>query len=429
MASKPHINVVFIGHVDHGKSTSVGRLLLETGAIEQHLIDKYRKEAEERGKGGFELAYVMDNLKEERERGVPIDVAHKKFETDKIYFTIIDAPGHRDFVKNMITGTSQADAAVLVVAADDGIKAQTKEHLWLAKVMGVEQLIVSINKMDITKPAYSEKRFKEVKADLEKMLKMVGYRDEQVTILPASGWKADNIAAKSDNLGWGNGDTMLAALNKLTPPKGQEGNPLRLPIQDVYKIPGIGAVPVGRVETGILKPGMKVSFRPSAHQGGKVGEVKSIEMHHNEVKQAVPGDNVGYNLRGIAHTDIRRGDVCGPADDPPSVARAFKASVMILDHPNVITQGYTPVFHCHTAQVACTFDKLLAKIDPRTGEVTVENPDYLKKGDAAMVLIKPTKPLAIEEQAKFKQLSRFAIRDMGKTVAAGMCLKIEESWD
>ncbi|MCH2417931.1 MAG: translation elongation factor EF-1 subunit alpha [Candidatus Poseidoniia archaeon] len=429
MASKPHINVVFIGHVDHGKSTSVGRLLLETGVIEQHLIDKYRKEAEERGKGGFELAYVMDNLKEERERGVTIDVAHKKFETDKIYFTIIDAPGHRDFVKNMITGTSQADAAVLVVAADDGIKAQTKEHLWLAKVMGIEQLIVSINKMDITKPAYSEKRFKEVKADLEKMLKMVGYRDEQVTVLPASGWKADNIAAKSDNLGWWNGDTMLAALNKLTPPKGQEGDPLRLPIQDVYKIPGIGAVPVGRVETGILKPGMKVSFRPSAHQGGKVGEVKSIEMHHTEVKQAVPGDNVGYNLRGIAHTDIRRGDVCGPADDPPSVARAFKASVMILDHPNVITQGYTPVFHCHTAQVACTFDKLLAKIDPRTGEVTEENPDYLKKGDAAMVLIKPTKPLAIEEQAKFKQLSRFAIRDMGKTVAAGMCLKIEESWD
>ena len=429
MASKPHINVVFIGHVDHGKSTSVGRLLLETGVIEQHLIDKYRKEAEERGKGGFELAYVMDNLKEERERGVTIDVAHKKFETDKIYFTIIDAPGHRDFVKNMITGTSQADAAVLVVAADDGIKAQTKEHLWLAKVMGIEQLIVSINKMDITKPAYSEKRFKEVKADLEKMLKMVGYRDEQVTVLPASGWKADNIAAKSDNLGWWNGDTMLAALNKLTPPKGQEGDPLRLPIQDVYKIPGIGAVPVGRVETGILKPGMKVSFRPSAHQGGKVGEVKSIEMHHTEVKQAVPGDNVGYNLRGISHTDIRRGDVCGPADDPPNVARAFKASVMILDHPNVITQGYTPVFHCHTAQVACTFDKLLAKIDPRTGEVTEENPDYLKKGDAAMVLIKPTKPLAIEEQAKFKQLSRFAIRDMGKTVAAGMCLKIEESWD
>jgi elongation factor 1-alpha len=429
MASKPHINVVFIGHVDHGKSTSVGRLLLETGVIEQHLIDKYRKEAEERGKGGFELAYVMDNLKEERERGVTIDVAHKKFETDKIYFTIIDAPGHRDFVKNMITGTSQADAAVLVVAADDGIKAQTKEHLWLAKVMGIEQLIVSINKMDITKPAYSEKRFKEVKADLEKMLKMVGYRDEQVTVLPASGWKADNIAAKSDNLGWWKGDTMLAALNKLTPPKGQEGDPLRLPIQDVYKIPGIGAVPVGRVETGILKPGMKVSFRPSAHQGGKVGEVKSIEMHHTEVQQAVPGDNVGYNLRGVAHTDIRRGDVCGPADDPPNVARAFKASVMILDHPNVITQGYTPVFHCHTAQVACTFDKLLAKIDPRTGEVTEENPDYLKKGDAAMVLIKPTKPLAIEEQAKFKQLSRFAIRDMGKTVAAGMCLKIEESWD
>ncbi|MEC9353784.1 MAG: translation elongation factor EF-1 subunit alpha, partial [Candidatus Thermoplasmatota archaeon] len=362
MAEKPHMNVVFIGHVDHGKSTSVGRLLLETGAIEQHLVDKYRKEAEERGKGGFELAYVMDNLKEERERGVTIDVAHKRFESDKIYFTIIDAPGHRDFVKNMITGTSQADAAVLVVAADDGIEAQTKEHLWLAKVMGVEQLIVSVNKMDITKPAYSEKRFNEIKADLDKMLKMVGYRGEQVTVLPASGWMNDNIAAKSDNLGWWSGDTLLAALNKLSPPKGQEGDSLRLPVQDVYKIPGIGAVPVGRVETGTLKSGMKVSFKPSAHQGGKVGEVKSIEMHHAEVNQAVPGDNVGYNLRGVAHTDIRRGDVCGPENDPPSVARTFKASVMILDHPNVITKGYTPVFHCHTAQVACTFDTLLAKM-------------------------------------------------------------------
>ena len=428
MAQKQHLNVVFIGHVDHGKSTTVGRVLLEGGAISQHLIDKYKKEADERGKSGFELAYVMDNLKEERERGVTIDVAHKEFKTDTKHFTIIDAPGHRDFVKNMITGTSQADAAVLVVAADDGIAAQTKEHLWLSKVMGIEQMIVSVNKMDITKPAYNEGRFKEVVEEVKKMLAMVGFRDEQVNIIPASGWKADNIKDKGE-LSWWNGDTMMQALDKLNPPSGAADGKIRIPIQDVYKISGIGAVPVGRVESGTIKAGTKLIFKPSAHPGGKVGEVKSVEMHHAEVPQAVPGDNIGFNCRGISHQDIRKGDVGGPEDDPPSVARAFKAQIMILDHPNVITQGYTPVFHCHTAQVACTFEKLLAKMDPRTGEVTEENPDFLKKGDAAMVLIRPTKPLAIEEQSKYKALARFAIRDMGATVAAGMCLKIEEHWD
>ncbi|MDC0243389.1 translation elongation factor EF-1 subunit alpha [Marine Group III euryarchaeote] len=429
MAEKQHLNVVFIGHVDHGKSTTVGRVLLEGGAIEQHLIDKYRKEAEERGKAGFELAYVMDNLKEERERGVTIDVAHKEFKTATKHFTIIDAPGHRDFVKNMITGTSQADAAVLVVAADDGIAAQTKEHLWLSKVMGIEQMIISVNKMDITKPAYSEDRFHEVVKEVKSMLGMVGFADDQVNILPASGWKADNIKETGDNLSWWKGDTLLGALDKLNPPAGNANASVRIPIQDVYKISGIGAVPVGRVETGTIKAGTKLIFKPSAHTGGKVGEVKSVEMHHAEVPSAGPGANIGFNCRGISHTDIRRGDVGGPENDPPTVARAFKAQVMILDHPNVITEGYTPVFHCHTAQVACTFDKLLAKMDPRTGQVTEENPDFLKKGDAAMVLIKPTKPLAIEEQGKFKPLARFAIRDMGATVAAGMCLKIEEHWD
>ena len=429
MADKPHMNVVFIGHVDHGKSTTVGRLLLDTDTIGAHIIENYRKIAEEHGKGGFELAYVMDGLKEERERGVTIDVAHKQFYSDKFYITIIDAPGHRDFVKNMITGTSQADAAVLVVSAPEGVMAQTKEHLWLAKVMGVEQLIISINKMDVTKPAYDEKRYNTVVAEIKKLVKMVGYKDEVVQILPSSGWIGDNVAKKSKSMDWWKGDTLLKALDKLSPPTGQEGDSLRLPIQDVYVISGIGAVPVGRVETGTLKPGTKLIFKPSAHPGGKKGEVKSVEMHHTEVKQAIPGDNVGFNVRGIGQKDVRRGDVAGPENDPPSVARAFKAQIMVLDHPNVIAEGYTPVFHCHTAQVACRFDKLLAKLDPRTGQVQEENPDFLKKGDAAIVLIKPTKPLAIEEVAKFRQLARFAIRDMGKTVAAGMCMKIEQTWD
>lgn len=429
MAEKPHMNLVFIGHIDHGKSTTVGRLLLDSGAISPHVIEKFKKEAEERGKGGFEFAYVMDGLKEERERGVTIDVAHKRFDSEKYYFTIIDAPGHRDFIKNMITGTSQADAAVLTVAAPEGIMAQTKEHIFLAKVLGVEQIIIGMNKMDATQPPYSEEQYNKVLKDVKNLAKMVGFREEKLQFVPYAALTGDNIAKKSENMGWYKGPTLLDCLNKLTQPAGATNLPLRLPIQDVYNISGIGAVPVGRIETGAMKPGDKLIFKPSAHSGGKNGEVKSIEMHHEMVETASAGDNVGFNVRGIGKKDIRRGDVAGPVDNPPKVARKFKAQIMVLDHPSVIAPGYTPVFHCHTSQVACQFEQLLAKLDPKTGAVLEENPDFLKRGDAGIVMIKPTKPMVIEEQKEFPQLSRFAIRDMGSTVAAGMCIKVEEEWD
>ncbi|HUL39153.1 MAG TPA: elongation factor 1-alpha, partial [Methanomassiliicoccales archaeon] len=303
MAEKPHLNLVFIGHVDHGKSTAVGRLLSDTGHIEPYLIEKYRKLAEEKGKATFEFAWVMDSLKEERERGVTIDVSHKRFNSDKYYFTIIDAPGHRDFVKNMITGTSQADAAVLVVSAVEGPQAQTKEHIFLARTLGVTQLIVAINKIDATKPAYDQKRFEEVKEEVTKLLKGVGYKMEKVTIVPLSAYKGDNATKPSDNLAWYKGPTLLQALDMLEVPPQATNLALRLPIQDVYTITGIGTVPVGRVECGILKPDMKVIFMPS----NKVGEVKSIEMHHEQLPMAKPGDNVGFNVRGIAKNDIKRG--------------------------------------------------------------------------------------------------------------------------
>ena len=426
MDQKPHINLVFIGHVDHGKSTLVGRLLLDAGAISPHIIEKYKKEATDRGKAGFEFAYVMDGLKEERERGVTIDVAHKRFDTDKYYFTIIDAPGHRDFVKNMITGTSQADAGVLVVAATEGIMAQTKEHLWLAKVLGVGQLIIAVNKLDATTTPYDEKVFEKVSGELRKMLPMVGYRPDNVAIVPVSALKGDNVVTKSDNMKWWKGEAFLKALDKLTPPQPLDNLPLRLPIQDVYNITGVGAVPVGRIETGMLKPGAKVSVVPSRRYGGVIGEVRSIEMHHEMVDEAHVGDNVGFNVRGVGKKDIRRGDVAGPVDNPPTVAKKFKAQIMVINHPNVITEGYTPVFHAHTCQIACRFSKLLARLDPRTGSVAEENPDFLKTGQAAIVEITPTRPMVIEEQQVVKQLSSFAIRDMGQTVAAGVCIKIIE---
>ncbi|HID71187.1 MAG TPA: translation elongation factor EF-1 subunit alpha [Thermoplasmata archaeon] len=423
MAEKPHLNLVFIGHVDHGKSTLVGRLLLETGHIDPHLIEKYRKEAKERGKGGFEFAYVMDQLKEERERGLTIDVAHKRFDSDKYYFTIIDAPGHRDFIKNMITGTSQADAAVVVVAAPEGVMEQTKEHIFLAKTLGVQQLIITINKMDATKPPYDEATFNKVKEDVSKLLRLVGYKPDQIPFIPVSALKGDNtVKGKVGNLTWWKGDSFLEALDKLKVPEKPTEKPLRVPVQDVYSITGIGTVPVGRVETGVMRPGMKVIFQPS----NKSGEVKSIEMHHEPVQEAVPGDNIGFNVRGIGKKDIRRGDVCGPVDNPPTVAKSFTARIMVLKHPSVIASGYTPVFHCHTAQVASTFEQLLQKLDPRTGAVKEENPDFLKTGDAAVVKIRPTRPMVIEKASEIPQLGRFAIRDMGTTVAAGMCIDIEK---
>ncbi|MEA3559395.1 MAG: translation elongation factor EF-1 subunit alpha [Candidatus Thermoplasmatota archaeon] len=423
MASeKPHMNLVFIGHVDAGKSTSVGRILLDTHHIEQHIIDKYRKEAEAKGKGSFEFAWVMDGLKEERERGVTIDVAHKKFTSDKFYFTIIDAPGHRDFVKNMITGTSQADAAVLVVAAPEGVMAQTKEHVFLAKTLGVNQIIINVNKMDATKPEWSEEKFNSVKAEVSKLLRMVGYKDDSVQYVPTSAFKGDNVVNKSNNLGWWKGSTLIDCLNNLHVPKKPTNLPLRVPVQDVYTITGIGTVPVGRVETGVLKVGAKVTFSPS----GSSGEVKTIEMHHETMPQAEPGDNVGFNVRGIGKNDIRRGDVCGASGAAPTVAKAFTAQIAVLQHPSVIALGYTPVFHLHTAQVACTFEELQKKLDPKTGQVKEENPDFLKTGDIAIVKIRPTRPLVIEKVKEIPQLGRFAIRDMGTTVAAGMCIDVEK---
>ncbi len=416
---KPHINLAVIGHIDHGKSTTVGRLLFETGAVPPHIIEGYRKEAESKGKGSFEFAWVMDNLKEERERGITIDIAHKRFDTDKFYFTIVDCPGHRDFVKNMITGASQADAALLVVAAPDGVMEQTKEHVFLSRTLGINQLIIGVNKMDASK--YDEKRFNEVKEQLSQLVKMVGYNPANITFIPMSAFVGDNISTKSENTPWYTGPTLLETLDTLTEPEKPTGLPLRLPIQDVYSISGIGTVPVGRIETGIMKKGMKVSFMPA----NKDGEVKSIEMHHEEQPQALPGDNVGFNVRGIGKNDIRRGDVCGPADVPPTVADEFTAQIVVLHHPSALTVGYTPVFHAHTAQVACMFTELVKKLDPRTGQVKEENPTFLKTGDAAIVKIKPTRPMVIENVKEIPQLGRFAIRDMGSTIAAGMVIGIE----
>ena len=413
---KDRLNLVVIGHVDSGKSTSTGHLIYKCGGIDARTIEKFEKEAQEMGKGTFKYAWVLDKLKAERERGITIDIALWKFESEKRIFTIIDAPGHRDFIKNMITGTSQADAAILMIASGNGEfeagfskDGQTREHALLAQTMGVKEMIVAVNKMDDPSTAYSEKRFLEIKDELTNYLKKVGYNPAKIEFVPSSGWHGDNMIEKSDNMPWYKGPTLLAALDALPTPKRPTDKPLRLPLQDVYKIGGIGTVPVGRVETGVLKAGMVVTFGPMS----VTTEVKSVEMHHEVVEEAVPGDNVGFNVKNLSVKDIKRGYVASDSkNDPAKDTEMFVAQVIVMNHPGQIQNGYAPVLDCHTAHIACKFNKIRSKIDKRTGKSTEDDPPCIKTGDAAMVEMIPQKPMVVEVFSTYPPLGRFAVRDM-----------------
>merc|ERR1719249_138233 len=389
------------------------------------------------GKGSFKYAWVLDKLKAERERGITIDIALWKFETNKYYVTIIDAPGHRDFIKNMITGTSQADCAVLIVAAgvgefEAGISknGQTREHALLAFTLGVKQLIIGINKMDSTEPAYSKDRFGEIKKEVTTYIKKIGYNPDTVPFVPISGWHGDNMIEPSKNMGWYNGwevkkakdktasgKTLLEALDNIDPPKRPSDKPLRLPLQDVYKIGGIGTVPVGRVETGLIKPGMVVTFAPA----NVTTEVKSVEMHHEALPEALPGDNVGFNVKNVSVKEIRRGNVASDSkNDPAKERKNFNAQVIVLNHPGEIKNGYAPVMDCHTAHIACKFEEILKKCDRRSGKELEAFPKSIKNGDAAIIEMAPSKPMSVEAFSEYPPLGRFAVRDMRQTVAVGV---------
>jgi len=427
---KVHINIVVIGHVDSGKSTTTGHLIYKCGGIDKRTIEKFEKEAHEMGKGSFKYAWVLDKLKAERERGITIDIALWKFETEKYYFTIIDAPGHRDFIKNMITGTSQADVAVLIVASPNGEfeagiskNGQTREHALLAFTLGVKQLIVGVNKMDDKTVNYGEARFNEIKNEVSNFIKKIGYNPKTVPFVPISGWNGDNMLEASPNMPWWKGYTLLGALDSVTPPIRPHDKPLRVPLQDVYKIGGIGTVPVGRVETGVMKPGLVVTFAPV----GITTEVKSVEMHHEQLQEAKPGDNIGFNIKNVAVKDIRRGFVCGDANnDPPAEIDTFNAQVIVLNHPGQIHAGYAPVVDCHTAHIACRWKDIKTKIDRWSGKVLEEAPKFIKSGDAAMVDMSPQKPMSVESFANYPPLGRFAVRDMRQTVAVGVIKGIEK---
>jgi len=444
---KTHISIVVIGHVDSGKSTTTGHLIYKCGGIDKRAIEKFEKEAQDIGKGSFKYAWVLDKLKAERERGITIDIALWKFQTPKYSVTVIDAPGHRDFIKNMITGTSQADCAILIVASgvgefEAGISknGQTREHALLAFTLGVKQMIIACNKMDSTEPPYSESRFEEIKKEVSGFIKKVGYQPNSVPFVPISGWHGDNMLEPSDNMKWykgwtcertvdkkvtnTTGKTLLDALDNILPPQRPTTLPLRLPLQDVYKIGGIGTVPVGRVETGVLKPATVVTFAPA----GVSTEVKSVEMHHEALTEAVPGDNVGFNVKNVSVKDIKRGMVAGDSkNDPPKETKDFLAQVIVMNHPGEIHAGYTPVLDCHTAHIACKFAELKEKIDRRSGKKLEDNPKMVKSGDAAMVTMIPSKPMCVEKFSDYAPLGRFAVRDMKQTVAVGIIKDVTKS--
>jgi elongation factor 1-alpha len=423
---KGHLNLVVIGHVDSGKSTTTGHLIYKLGGIDDRTLEKFEKESAEMGKGTFKYAWVLDKLKAERERGITIDIALWKFQTANRFYTIIDAPGHRDFIKNMITGTSQADAAILIIASGKGEfeagiskEGQTREHALLAFTMGVKQMVVACNKMDAIE--YSEERYKEIKANVAEFLQKVGYKTDTMNFVPISGFEGDNIMDKSSNMPWYTGPTLCEALDSFKTPKRPSAKPLRLPLQDVYKIGGIGTVPVGRVETGILKPGMVITFAPK----GVSAECKSVEMHHESVAEALPGNNVGFNVKGLSVKDIKRGFVAGDSkNDPPSDTESFNAHTIIMNHPGEIKNGYTPVIDCHTSHIACKFEELLTKADKRSGKKTEDFPKFLKSGDAGQIKLVPTKPLCVETFSTYAPLGRFAVRDMKQTVAVGVIQEI-----
>jgi elongation factor 1-alpha len=428
---KQKCNLVVIGHVDSGKSTSTGHLIFKCGGIDERTIEKFEKEAKLIGKESFKYAWVLDKLKAERERGITIDIALWKFSTKHFNFTIIDAPGHRDFIKNMITGTSQADVAILVVSAGTGEfeagigkDGQTREHALLAYTMGIKQIIIAVNKMDTVD--WNQERFEDIKKEVTLYLKKVGFQEKNINAIPYSGFKGDNLIEKSENLEWFKGDTLIEALDKITPPERFSDKPLRLPLQDVYKITGIGTVPVGRVETGILKPNTPVIFAP----GNIAAECKTVEMHHTLLEEANPGDNIGFNVKGLSAKDIKRGHVVGNAkDNPPKEAESFLAQVIVINHPNKISPGYTPVCDCHTSHIACQFNTLVEKIDRRTGAVIEAEPKEIKNNEACIVKMVPQKGMVVETFAEFPPLGRFAVRDMKRTVAVGIIKGVEKKSD
>jgi len=460
---KKHLGIVIVGHVDAGKSTTTGHLLFELGGINERDMEKLRKEAEAQGKGSFAFAFMMDKSKDERSRGVTIACTTKEFFTDKYHYTIIDAPGHRDFIKNMISGASQADVALLMVPANKGgfetsiqkgnkkkgeVQGQTRQHARLLHLLGVEQVIVGINKMDDKSVDYAEDRYVEIKSEVEKMLTKIGFKIKKIPFVAMSGWKGDNLTkpSKEPKFQWYKGfsvkikkvkvkgHTLLDAMNDVVIcPKRPNKKPFRMPVSGVYKIKGVGDVITGRIEQGTLVPNTEVAFAPTITGGTAF----SIEMHHKNVDSAQSGDNVGVNVKKLNKDKMpRAGDVMfikgeKVDKDPPAAAESFKAMVFVQDHPGklkcskiddkkgVAMGGFTPSIHVRTAKAPCQMKKIHWKRGKSTGNVKVENPIFIEAGDEAEVTFVPKMPLCVDAYDVCKPLGRMAAMDSNSLIMLG----------
>ncbi len=460
---KDNVSIVVCGHVDSGKSTCVGHLVYELGYLSERELEKLKKEAEAIGKGSFAFAFYMDTLKEERERGVTIKCTVKPFSTETKNYTVIDAPGHRDFIKNMITGTSQADVALLLVPADGNfataiakgvqnatkasdVQGQSRLHASLINLLGVKQLIVGVNKMDCSTAQYSEKRYKEVRDEVEHMLIRVGWPKkfvkESVPIIPISGWEGDNLFKKSDNMSWWKGadivvppikegkkvirqskrvhvHTLVDALDKMVQlPVRSTDRPMRTPLSGIFKIGGVGNVLTGRVEQGVVKPGDKVAFMPTHTSSNPcTGIVFTVEEHRKSIKEGLPGTNIGMNIKNLNKDNMpKTGDVMVHLDDKSlKQSKKFTAQVKVFQHPGELKVGYSPIAYVRTAHAAVRLSEIKWKVGKETGNTKLKNPVSLKSGDMAEVVFEPATPLAVDSFKNCEGLGRVAIME-GKSV-------------
>ncbi|KAL6769602.1 EEF1A1 [Auxenochlorella protothecoides x Auxenochlorella symbiontica] len=450
---KTHLSIVICGHVDSGKSTTTGRLLFELGGIPERELEKLKEEAAALGKSSFAFAFYMDRQKEERERGVTIACTTKEFFTEKWHYTIIDAPGHRDFIKNMISGAAQADVCLLMVPADGNfttaiqkgdhkageIQGQTRQHARLLNLLGVKQLIVGVNKMDSDVAKYTEDRYKEIANEMRHMLIRVGWKPDfvqkSVPIVPISGWMGDNLITKSTNMPWWTGvdvdiikrkvhvHTLLDALNDMVDvPERKADAPLRLPISGAYKIKGVGDVLAGRVEQGIVKPGDEVVFMPTHTAANPcTGKVFTVEMHHKRVDKAGPGDNVGMNIKGLDKNNLpRTGDVMVlKSDSTMKPVKDFTAQIQTLDIPGEVKAGYSPIGFVRCGRSACRITKINWKVGKETGGKKLEEPHSLKANEMAEVVFEPCQPLVVDSFKNCEGLSRIAFLDGNTAVMLG----------
>ncbi len=397
------MRIVIVGHVDHGKSTLIGRLFYDTDSLPEGVIEEVKKTCEMLGKD-IEFAYVLDSLAEEREQNVTIDTTQSWFSTDKRNYIIIDAPGHKEFLKNMITGASQADTGVLIVSAKEGVEEQTKRHAYILGMLGLKQVMVVINKMDAVD--YDAARFETVKNDITAFLGTVGITPKQ--IIPISAKEGDNVAKKAEKMDWYTGPTILEALDLFENKKAQENKPLRFPVQDVYKIDD-KRILVGRVESGSVTVGDNVVFSPS----GKTSKIKSVEKFLAKPTNATAGESVGITIDDPLF--IERGEVV--TKETPTVTNTINARVFWMDK-QAFDANEKLTLKCATQEVGCRIERISKRINSSDLTVLEENASQLQDTEVGEVVIKTDEPIVVENFNAIEELGRFVLV-RGNDVTAG----------